>query len=156
MKTAEQLADMHFGNAAPTILESSQPGFKRPGFLRKEASIREKFNDPEFAKAAEAAFVDEIQKVAFQTSMYSGPLSYGGFKMDSSNPGFRMPQLLRKQAAPTTLMGMAANSRSVGKIPKITMPGASIADQSPRYGRIPGAIATPKLPGAKKGPQSIT
>jgi hypothetical protein len=126
-----------------------------PKYYDKLESVEKRAFFEELAKIA----VEEgyLEKEAFQTSMYSGPLSYGGFKMESSNPGFRMPQMLRKQAAtPLTPAGRLVNSSVTAKVPKMSVAGPSIADQAAKPPPISGSIAMPKLPGAKKGPAAIT
>ncbi len=45
-----------------------------------------------------ASFVDEVQKIAWATSEYSGPLSYGPFKQESYIPPFKNPPV--KTAGP--------------------------------------------------------
>lgn len=44
------------------------------------------------------SFVDEIRKLAWNTSEYSGPLSYGPFKQESHIPPFNHPPV--KTAGP--------------------------------------------------------
>lgn len=92
---------------------------------------------------------DDSDKLAFQTSMYSGPLSYGGFEMVSSIPAFRRPSLTSPIAAiakeagvATTPAGVLARSKAVGKTPgSATNFGPSISQLSPSGGRpIAGAI----------------
>ncbi len=77
------------------------------------------------------------QKLGFEVSQYSGPLSEGRFPMVSGMPPFKRPPLnvspLEKKAGgATTPAGILASSRATG-LPKITAPGGSIA-----------AIAKPK------------
>lgn len=45
-----------------------------------------------------SSFVDEMSKIAWSTSEYSGPLSYGSFKQESYLPPFRHPPV--KTAGP--------------------------------------------------------
>ena len=100
-------------------------------------------------------------KQAFAVSQYSGPLSYGPFKMTSGMPPFSAPGLgagfQKKQDALATVKvstmlqrglspkSMLASSQTVGEA-KLTDPtGPSIADLSKPIG-----FGT-KLPGAVKG-----
>lgn len=52
----------------------------------------------ELKKTARAAFADEVMKLSYAVSQYSGPLSYGSFRQASYIPPFRSPQL--KTAGP--------------------------------------------------------
>lgn len=101
-------------------------------------------------------------KHAFETSMYSGPLSYGPFPQASSLPPFRQPELARKPVKPTgatkeaatplTPAGRLVNTSVVGKPKlKVTAPaGPSIHMTASAQG-----VKTPKLPGAGKGSETI-
>lgn len=107
-----------------------------------------------------SCFSDVLVKQAFETSAFSGPLSYGSIPQASGlpDPGSASALLrttnakvressMPKVAAPTTLKGWAQHAKAVGN-PRVTpMPGRSIADQIKPEG--PG-FGSP-LPGAKKG-----
>jgi hypothetical protein len=104
-----------------------------------------------------SAFADELKKIAFGVSQYSGPLGYGGFQQASSIPPFRSPALktagppsqkkLKKSAAAAafTPAGRLSASQRIGK-PRVTTPsGPSIAQVSKPVGF--GKV----MPGAGKG-----
>lgn len=105
--------------------------------------------------------VKQAQHSGFATSQYSGPLSYGRFKMTSGLPPFRSPAMTKhdpkagdpdawmvganKTAAPLTPAGRLAATAAVGK-PKVSAPpGPSIADIAKPKGfgmKLPGATKT--------------
>lgn len=106
-------------------------------------------------KVAMAALVDEIIKMAFAVSQYSGPLGYGGFKQESYIPPFISPSLKtagppsqnKKKTAATSLTpaGRLVQAQRIGK-PRATTPsGPSVAQISKPvgYGKT--------MPGAGKG-----
>jgi len=105
------------------------------------------------------------EKVAFQTSEFSGPLSYGRFPMVSSQPGFRAPNIRAKpfQNRPQQIhtgnmkLGALLSPTAVGS-PKSQL-GSSMKIGRPRFTAPSGPsvhqIAKPKgfgspIPGSKK------
>lgn len=70
------------------------------------------------------AFAEELAKLAFQVSQFSGPLSYGRFKMESYQPGFRAAGPVVKQVASARL---PVDPRSASPVVKFASMGANIA-----------------------------
>ncbi len=64
--------------------------------LQKEIAMDHLTEDPRYYDRLEA-----IEKKAFETSMYSGPLSYGPFPQASQLPPFRAPELAVKPVKPS-------------------------------------------------------
>lgn len=138
---------------ADVVRELDQMQGKRPGewlmdrvvtpTLKKYSSMRE-----------------ELHKVAFTRSQYSGPLSYGSFKMVSGIPAFRAPSLQKvsegdtedeeeKKAYDQTGVGTISDpANALKKRQKIGRPGYTPGGPSIRdiakpegYGKgIPGAL----------------
>lgn len=119
-----------------------------------------------------SAFVDEMVKISFAVSQYSGPLSYGRFKQESYIPPFSAPPLKvagpvsekraatvvaaliegagHKQASsPLTPAGRLASSSSIGQPKMGPPPGPSIAQLTK-----PKGYGTP-MAGATKALQSV-
>jgi len=59
-----------------------------------------------------AAFVDEVIKIAFGVSAYSGPLGYGGFKQESYIPPFMSPPVKTAGPPPPKKKAKTAASRT--------------------------------------------
>lgn len=94
--------------------------------------------DPRFIRA----FARELTKLAFQTSQFSGPLSYGRFKMESYQPGFRAAGPAVKQMAAPALAVDPRNTSPIMKraaagmgtnIPVVRSP-KSVLSQTSRVG----------------------
>lgn len=103
-------------------------------------------------------------KVAFQTSQYSGPLSYGPFKQESYQPGFRMKSLKGAVEAPQKVASMTSMLRSPTPKPgAVSSPVGPPKAQSPTIHDVaspkpltaqfqnmkPGALKMNPLPGTK-------
>lgn len=112
-----------------------------------------------------AAFTDEVTKIAYAVSQYSGPLSYGGFKQESHIPPFKNPAL--KTAGPPSdkekkadwgewagdneMQGTHFQQESyVGplKNPKLKVKEKRAYDPSPMKG--PGSLGDVDVPGMRK------
>lgn len=84
-----------------------------------------------------SAFRDELEKIAFAVSQYSGPLSYGRFKQESYLPPFQAPALKtagppsekteKSASAPLTPASRFASTSLIGKPKMSAPPGPSIA-----------------------------
>jgi hypothetical protein len=148
------------GNAARDESVRALQAVKLPGFSGAPAR-------PSMPPGATMP-VKAMPKVAFNVSQYSGPLSYGPFKQESSQPGFRPPSLkapvekkasdliatleqvvedrVKRAAAAITPAGLLSQTRSVGVTPKVTAPpGPSIAQVAKPVGfgkPAPGALKT--------------
>jgi uncharacterized protein DUF5661 len=130
------------GNAARDESVRALGAVKLPGFTQPPGRLS---MPPGATMPAKA-----MPKFAFAVSQYSGPLSYGPFKQESSQPGFRVPSLKapveKKAAAATTPAGLLSQSRAVGVTPKVSPPpGPSIAQVSKPVGfgkPAPGALKT--------------
>jgi hypothetical protein len=98
-----------------------------------------------------ASFSDELEKISFQASMYSGPMGPGGFKMESDAPPFTAPTLKKKVAAglPTPKQQFASSRRNFAEPVVSSPPGPSIAQQAKPVG------FGHKMPGAGKGNNAI-
>lgn len=132
------------------------------------------------------AFLSELEliKQAFQTSQFSGPLSYGPFPQVSSIPAFRQPQASVKAVAGslgklphagsvspllkgasegfgTTITHVSSPARvlnqtqSVGRGAIRAAPGPSIAAYSKPVQMGKGSPVGPNLPGAQKSSSGI-
>jgi len=130
--------------------------------------------DPRFIRE----FARELTKLAFQVSQFSGPLSYGRFKMESSQPGFRSFSPVVRQVrghalpvnpgsmSPVVKMAYAGFGTNISSIrsPKSVLsrtsrvgaarltppPGPSIAAQVKPVDVGKGSPVGPSLPGAIK------
>jgi hypothetical protein len=87
-------------------------------------------------------------KEAFQTSQYSGPLSYGGFPQVSGMPNLPAPSLraaVRKPKAAAMMKESSMTSDLRMKQPKLTTPSV-----------MPPTSKMPSMPKAVKGPPSLS
>ena len=120
-----------------------------------------------------------IVKRAFQTSQFSGPLSYGGFKQESLIPAFRQPAIATKiigrtgtslpdPGSPIPLVKRAASgygdtmpvvtsaasalrrTQGVGRAKTSPPPGPSIASIASPQNVGKGSAIGPPIPGATK------
>lgn len=86
-------------------------------------------------------FVEEQSKESFQTSQYSGPLSYGGFKQTSAQAPAANPDLttvIQQKTAgiPTTPAGVLARASAVAKTPGVAKgPSISSIAKPPGFGK---------------------
>lgn len=89
-----------------------------------------------------------IEKKAFQTSMYSGPLSYGGFKQESDLPGYqpyRMPKLKK----------LATNFAKPGALAGVGGTLGQFKPKGPGFGgKLPGTVSPSLTPKAFSAPGS--
>ena len=128
--------------------EALSPGLKKlfGGAAAAAPSAPRKTLEQVYA-SRRAAYKPIADKLAFQVSQYSGPLSYGPFKQESKLPAFHAPNFavaVEKKAAPTTPAGLLSMSRGVG-YPKVTTPGGSIAEiAKPKgFGKPPAGATNP-------------